>query len=344
MKEWYLIKSNTRPNLIGGYENQSFLDYKDDAFSESLDTDLADTVILYNYDLSKSKVIKGIIQGNTADTQLKSLERTILFPIGTVLAGMYVFFENCYWLVNGYPSSNKFYEKATLVLCQYLLKWQNENGDIIERWVNLTSASKYDVGESGDKTMIFTSNNYTVLIPNDDESMELEGKRVFIDRSRTNPIKVFKITRNDDTLYDYGGHGGILSLIADKTEFNPETDNQALRICNYVAPTLLSDLSNSNIITSQIIGRTNLKIGFPRTYSVEFKHENVCNICLSSHKFEWKINSPIADKLTISYSMDNFQITILATDKQLIGKSFILQVVINSEVSSAITIHIEDLF
>ena len=44
MKEWYLIGSQTKPNAIGGYENQAFLDYKDDAFLEAADTDMGNTV------------------------------------------------------------------------------------------------------------------------------------------------------------------------------------------------------------------------------------------------------------------------------------------------------------
>ena len=155
MQEWYLLSQNTRPNVTGGFENDMFVENKDDAFAESLETDIAVSVILYNSDLSKGKNIRCIVQGNTADTQLKSLERTVLFSIGTVKAGMYVFFENRYWLINGYPGNNGIYEKATMVLCQYLLRWQNSEGKIIERWCNAVSASKYDVGENG---------NYTILL------------------------------------------------------------------------------------------------------------------------------------------------------------------------------------
>lgn len=32
MKEWYLLNAETRPNITGGYENDTFHDYKDDAF------------------------------------------------------------------------------------------------------------------------------------------------------------------------------------------------------------------------------------------------------------------------------------------------------------------------
>ena len=227
MQEWYLIGNNTKPNMIGGYENEGFLDCKDDAFYETLETDMADTVILYNYDLSESKEIRAIVEGNTADTQLKSMERSILVPVGTLHSGDYIFFEDEYWIVDGRPGNNKIYEKATLKECQYKLRWQKSDGTIIERFANLTSSSKYDVGENSNNTIILTSNNYLIIIPNDKDSMTLDGKRVFIDLSDI-PEKVFKITRNDDVLFAHGSHGGTLNLIADTTEFNKDKDNQEL--------------------------------------------------------------------------------------------------------------------
>ena len=106
MQEWYLLMPDTRPNITGGYENESFIDYKDDAFYEMLQTDIASNVILYNSDLSSSSIIRCVIQGNTADTQLKSMERVGLFSCGTVKAGMYIYFEDRYWLITGYPGTN----------------------------------------------------------------------------------------------------------------------------------------------------------------------------------------------------------------------------------------------
>ena len=236
IKEWYLITPNTRPNITSGFGNDAFVDYKDDAFAEVLTTDVADELILYNYDLSKSVELRGVIQGNIADTQLKSMERTVLVPIGTLHSGDYIFFEDEYWIVDGRPGNNKTYEKATLKECQYKLKWQKNDGTVIERWANFASASKYDVGETNDKTIVLTSNNLTVIMPNDKDSMTIDGKRVFIDHSDI-PEKVFKITRNDDVLFLHGSHGGTLNLIADKVELNLETDRQDLRLCDYIDPT-----------------------------------------------------------------------------------------------------------
>ena len=233
MKEWYL--TNPKPNITSGYENDALSEYAQDNFTDVLKTTFSDTALLFNYSLSESKEIKCIIQGNIANTQLKSMERTILVPIGTLHSGDYIFFEDEYWIVDGRPGNNKSYEKATLKECQYKLRWQKDDGTIIERWVYLTSSSKYDVGENGNNTIVLTSNNYLITIPNDEDSMTLDGKRVFIDLSDI-PEKVFKITRNDDVLFAHGSHGGTLNLIADKTEFNKETDNQELRICDYIDP------------------------------------------------------------------------------------------------------------
>ena len=231
MKEWYL--TNPKPNITSGYENDALSEYAQDNFTDVLETTFSDTALLFNYSLSESKEIKCVIQGNIANTQLKSMERTILVPIGTLHSGDYVFFEDEYWIVDGRPGNNKSYEKATLKECQYKLRWQKDDGTIIERWVYLTSSSKYDVGENGNNTIILTSNNYLITIPNDEDSMTLDGKRVFIDLSDV-PEKVFKITRNDDVLFAHGSHGGTLNLIADKVELNKEKDNQELRICDYI--------------------------------------------------------------------------------------------------------------
>ena len=181
MKKWYLISNNTTPNMIGGFENEGFNQYKNDAFSEVLTTELARTVILCNYDLTEKQEIRCVIQGNSADTYLKSLERTGLFSPGTVKSGMYIYFEDCYWLITGYPSNNGIYEKATMHLCQHKLRWQNKSGTIIERWCNVTSASKYDTGETGNSTIVLSSDNLSLLLPNDFESTKLDGLRVFID-------------------------------------------------------------------------------------------------------------------------------------------------------------------
>ena len=343
MQEWYLIGNKTSPNMIGGYENDGFLDCKDDAFYETLQTDLANTVIVYNYDLSESREIRGIVEGNTADTQLKSMERSILVPIGTLHSGDYVFFEDEYWIVDGRPGNNKIYEKATLKECQYKLRWQKSDGTIIERFANLTSSSKYDVGENGNNTIVLSSNNYLIIMPNDKDSMTIEGKRVFIDLSDI-PEKVFKITRNDDVLFNHHGHGGTLNLIADKVELNKDKDNQELGICNYIpisspTPPQPSNPNETADLSATISSNGNLKVGFYRTYTAKFTDKNGDAIDVDASRITWNVDSSFAvEKVEFGN-----KIKLKVSDDYLVGKTFKLECIVDGTVVGSIEITVFDI-
>lgn len=346
MKEWYLI-GNTPPSIVGGFEDTYHTDFKDEAFAESLNTDIGETVILYNYDLSKSKKIRCIIQGNSADTQLKSMERVGLFIRGTTRAGMYIFFENNYWLITGRPSYNGIYEKVVMQLCQYKLRWQNSNGEIVERYISASSSSKYNVGETGNSTIILTSDNLTLLLPNDDESLDLDGKRVFIDKRKINPTKVYKITRTDSVLYDYGEeHGGILSFIADKTELNTNTDRQDLRLCDYIevdCADIEKDLSipdenynKTTVLTDDvnatISGNKNLKVGYARTYTATFT-DNEGNV-VDDVDFGWNVVSDFE----VGQVVNGNEIELLVENEEFVDSSILLQIIVDDEVVSEIEI------
>lgn len=311
MKNWYLMESAPTDN----------------AFAEALRTELAVTVLLCNHDLSKQEKIRCIIQGNTPDTRLKSMERTGLFQCGTVKAGMYIFFENRYWLITGYPGTNGIYEKAVMNLCQYKLKWQNQDGSIVERWCHVTSASKHDTGETGNSTIVSASNRFTILMPDDKDGLDLDGRRVFIDKKEANPRKVFKVTRSDEVLYDYGkdDHGSILSFIADRDEFNPDVDNQELKLCNYIdphPPALPEEPAGDEDsgLSAAITGIRNLKVGYPRTYSVTFTDRS--GDIVDQTDFRWNI---VSDFEVLS-SVHGQTIELLVEDESLIDSSLYLQV------------------
>ena len=331
MKEWYL--NCPSPNITSGYENDAISEYAQDNFTDVLETTFSNTALLFNYSLSESKEIKCIIQGNIANTQLKSMDRSILVPIGTLHSGDYIFFEDEYWIVDGRPGNNKSYEKATLKECQYKLRWQKDDGTIVERWANLTSSSKYDVGENGNNIIILASNNYSIIIPNDNDSMTLDGKRVFIDLSDV-PEKVFKITRNDDVLFAHGSHGGTLNLIADKVELNKETDNQELRLCDYIdfptTPPQPSTPDETADLWDMKINCPNLEIkptGYPKTLTA-ILYNTKTGETIPDIVYEWNIQSDISEfisytivdnvlKISLSKEYEDFgdEITITCSSK-----------------------------
>lgn len=327
MKEWYLT-DNYKPTVTSGYESDAISEFAESNFTDVTETYFADRVLLCNSDLSDRKEIRCIIQGNSADTQLKSMERIGLFPIGTVKAGMYIFFDGCYWIIDGYPSNNKSYEKATMKLCQYKLKWQNSNGDIIERWGNFSSASKYDDGEVAGQTIILSSDNLTIVLPDDSEVLYLGGKRVFIDK-RPIPEKVYKLTRSDDVLYDFQGHGGVLSFIADKTELDTTRDNQELGICDYIDSTPTTPPSEPTTpdetedLSATISGTTNLRIGVTRTYTATLSDKDGNTVQWNDALYGWNVASDFDVKQTV---IEN-KISLTVEDEDFIDSSFILSVI-----------------
>ena len=345
MKEWYL--TTPKPNIVSGYESDAILEYSQSNFTDVLETLFSDTVLLYNNTLTESQEIQCVIQGNSADTQLKSMERVGLFPIGTVKAGMYIFFENRYWLITGYPSNNKSYEKAVMQLCQYKLRWQNAKGEIIERYIALSSASKYDIGETGNSTIVLTSDNLTLLFPNDEESLNVYGKRVFIDK-RTPPEKVYKITRSDDVLYDFGEHGGVLAFIADKTELNTTTDRQDFGICDYMEvsdeteedpttppenPDEMTDLS------ATISGNKNLKVGFSRTYTATITDADG-NAVEWDDTYSWNVVSDFE----VGQEIDGNTIKLFIEDEDCVDSLILLQVIQNNSVVAKIEVTVVETF
>ena len=249
--------------------------------------------------------------------------------------------DDTYWLIYNSFNVNDVHYEGKMIQCNYLLRWQLSNGEIINRWANIVSASKYDVGETGNSTLILSSNNYTVLIGYCEEGFELEGKRVFIDMKPTKPTKVFKITRSDDVLYNSGNMGSLLSFIADKTEFNPNDDNQELRICDYnknttPLPPTPPEPDETTDLRCVISGNTNLKNGYRRSYSVTFTDTNGNAVDWKNVDYKWKIISDFDVKQTF---IDN-KITVSVNDENLIGGSFLVQIVVGESVLSEVKVNI----
>ena len=237
--------------------------------------------------------------------------------------------DDSYWLVYNSFNVDDIHYEGKLIQCNYLLNWQLSNGEIVERWANIVSASKYDVGEKGSQTIIMSTNNFTILIGFCEEGFELEEKRVFIDKSH-NPRKVFKITRGDDVLYDCGTSGSLLSFIADKTEYNPVLDRPDIKICDYIdnfvedkpyIPTEPTD--KENFVIATIKGIKNLKVGISRTCYAVITDNNGNELEWDNQIYGWSLVGNTNIKQTV---IDN-KLKLLVEDEGCIGNSFLIQVI-----------------
>ena len=254
--------------------------------------------------------------------------------------------DDTYWLVYNSFNVNDVHYEGKLIQCNYLLKWQLSNGKVVERWANIVSASKYDTGETGNATIVLSSNNFTVLIGFCEEGYELEGKRVFIDKRNVNPEKVFKMTRGDDVLFDSGNMGALFSFIADKTELNKDEDRPDLKLCNYIeidtedSPTTPQENPNKMTdLSATISGNKNLKVGFSRTYTATITDADG-NAVEWDNTYSWNVVSDFE----VGQEIDGNTIKLLVEDDSLIGESFLLQAIRNNLVLSEIEITIVEAF
>lgn len=236
--------------------------------------------------------------------------------------------DDTYWLVYTAFNVNDIEYTGKLIQCNYLLRWQLSDGKIVQRWTNIVSASKYDTGENGNSTIVLSSNNFTILMGYCDEALELEEKRVFIDIRKV-PKKVFKITRGDDVLYNAGSMGMLLSFIADKVELNKETDNQELRLCDYIdsspttTPSEPTTPDETAVLNATISGTSNLRIGVTRTYTATLSDKDGNAVQWDDTKYGWNV----ASDFDVKQSVTENKISLTVEDEDFINSSFLLQVI-----------------
>ena len=103
------------------------------------------------------------------------------------------------------------------------------------------SASKYNDGTSGNNVIVLGSDQLSIKIPVDEESLKLKksmSKKFFIDNDSTNPT-TYELTGTGNVSDTYGGHG-VTSWIVKECAYSPTADDLKYGVCNYIAPTTQS--------------------------------------------------------------------------------------------------------
>ena len=261
-------------------------------------------------------------------------------PDQTVLTGDYVEWANSVWLVLNADCDDEVYTDGNLRQCQHKIFWQKDDGTIVSRYAYTENASAYNNGEKGNNTITLQSNQFMVYLPYDDETAELDnGKRVHVSRSN-GKCRPYELTRPDDITYGFG-EKGILNIIFTQTQYNPDEDKLVTLedgtqtwICNYIpiptsTPPQPSNPNETAVLNATISGNTNLKVGFSRTYTVNFTDESGNEVDWNDVGFGWNIVSDF-DSGLIEQTASGNTIKLSVDDENLIGGSFILSVVVDN--------------
>lgn len=223
----------------------------------------------------KDCIVGGIAQKLVIDDgTLPYYKEVCSLPDETFNAGQYVEWADTMWLIVSCDWDKEVYTYGKMQQCNWLMKWQNADGEIIERWAVVNPASKYSNGEKSAVVITIPSNNYIVYLPNDSETLALPvDKRIFVDFNVTSP-KCYEITRIDTVTMSYDGTPlprydgkGCVLLVLTECLRNSDTDRIDLMLCDYIAPESLPQPSSPIEITYS--GSPEIRIGGRKTFSTD---------------------------------------------------------------------------
>lgn len=309
-------------------------------FEDTFDTE----EVLLNDIPTQLMIIKDT-DGNTFKKKIKSVHGN-KFNLGD-----YVKWNNQMWLITLVDVDEKTWNRGYMYLCTVPLRWQNLEGKIIERWVYAEDFTKYSNGVTGNNTITVGDNQYGLTLPVDEETKRLKRDMRFpMDFDDSEQPDIYKLTNRKVKLSDnqYFGRGGTMVVTMSFDAFNPSDDKkvtmengQEVWICNYnnshtPLPPTPSEPNETTVLRCVISGNASLKNGYKRPFSVKFTDKDENTINWENINFKWNIvNNP--GLITNAYEN---KIDILFNNEDLIGSSFLLQVIVAGEVlaESKITI------
>lgn len=123
--------------------------------------------------------------------------------------------------------------KGKFTLCNWILKWQDKNGKILEYPCYDMNATQYNSGEQYNKNFTVGSSQHIITLPSDENTVLLHTpQRFYLDKNTINPTS-YIVTQNDTTSYNYG-EKGLVKVTLYEFPTNSSSDRPDLGICDYI--------------------------------------------------------------------------------------------------------------
>lgn len=142
--------------------------------------------------------------------------------------------------------------QGKFTLCNWILKWQNKNGDILEYPCHDINSTQYNSGEQSNRQFTIGSSQHMITLPCDENTVVLSSpQRFFLDKNTENPTS-FIVTQNDTTSYNYGKKG-LVKVTLMECASNNATDRIDLGICDYVDKEKVKTDNANNVFVSKSV-------------------------------------------------------------------------------------------
>lgn len=185
----------------------------------------------------KSVLIDDCEQDVVIVSGVNSHTKTICaMPDDIIYDGQTVVWNNSHWLISDVDIESEVYYRGTLHQCNVNLRWQNEFGDIINRWCYSEINAADGIRES--TTLNLTDGNLILYLPLDVETRKLRlDRRFLVDIEVDNPTAYKLINRNVTSgIFDEERQHGIYQITLQKSERSNDRDNYELMIADYFTP------------------------------------------------------------------------------------------------------------
>lgn len=211
--------------------------------------------------------------------------------------------------------------KGKFSLCNWILKWQNKYGDILEYPCVDINSTQYNSGEQASAKMAIGSSQHIATLPYDENTIAIKSpQRFFLDRDTETPTS-FIVTQNDNTSMFFGKKG-LIKITMLECERNNDTDRPDLGICDYFEKDeLKTNNADKNKVIKSVISykTTTIKSGGSKQKFVgAFVNENGEEI--NGVSTNWEIICDFADSLIVDEEGNS--LTIGVDDDSLIDEEF----------------------
>lgn len=162
-----------------------------------------------------------------------TMKKIIAMPGETLTNGTYVKWMGEIWLITSVDPQSEVYQSGSMTQCNYLLKWVNDSGEVVSRWVIALDGTKYLTGEYDQNTMTLGDSRLQLTMPRDDETVLVNrGARFLIDDPDANQPMAYELTKVNRSGAVYGGHGVFVHMLSEDNR-QDGNDNYDLMIADY---------------------------------------------------------------------------------------------------------------
>lgn len=161
-----------------------------------------------------------------------NVKKIFSLPDENIEHGGLVVWNDSHWLITEINPRKETYSEGKMTQCNHILKWIDDEGNIIEKWCIVVDGTKYLIGEKSEDMMSIGDARIAVTVGRDKDTVKLSrGKRFLIDDEDTDEILAYQITKPNRFFNTYGGKG-VYRFILNEVNLTDE-DNIELRIADY---------------------------------------------------------------------------------------------------------------